>query len=220
MAVLGLLLCCLVKRNLLNRTKVCGQMYKAWCVYISSFLSDSEILTLWFVRVKNPLVYSLSSPDSWTGSFKVDYQCRMMHLVSLHKALWKSAVKHPEADNRITWNFIQDFCPVTWGSYKSVTLSTQVPHLRTFLPKSLFYGDMQGCTSFPLNSVIASHNQRVSKVSSSSLPWEHKTMLPISKVNTLASSFYLLCWGTGPVLLKNASHREREREKAHKQSWL
>lgn len=87
-AVLGLLFCCLVKFNLLNRTKVCGRCTRHdVCVYKFSFLSDSEILTSRFLRVKNPLVYNVSSPDSWTMSFRVDCQCRMMHVVSLHKAL-------------------------------------------------------------------------------------------------------------------------------------
>lgn len=116
-----------------------------------------------------------------------------------------------EPDNRITWNFIQDFCPVAWGSCKSVTLSTEVPQLRVLLPKSLFYGDTQGCTFFPLNSAIASHNQYLCQASSS-LPWGRKTILPISKVNTLASSCCLLCRGAIPVLLENASHRVRERK--------
>lgn len=79
-AVLGLLFCCLEKFHLLNRIKVCGQMYKVkyiciyTCVYKFSYLSDSEILTSLFVRIKNRLVYSLSGPGLQTGSFRVDYQ--------------------------------------------------------------------------------------------------------------------------------------------------
>lgn len=136
-------------------------MYKTWCVYNFSLLSDSEILTPQFIRVKNPLVCSLSIPDSWTVSFRVDYQCTMLHLVSLHKALWKSAVRNVQcSDLRARQQDNLEFHPRLLFCHlgelqKYNFIKLQVPQLRTFLPSSLFHGDKQCCTFFPLNFAIA-----------------------------------------------------------------
>lgn len=141
-----------------------------------------------------------------------------MHLVSLHNALRRSAVKTAHAlswelDERITWNVIQDFSPFSLRELQrchfiqakatAQDLSFHHPFLWRWAGLYLFPSELCPCTPKP------SSKRCLCQVSSPSLLHGLKSVLPSSRVNNLTSCFWLLCL-RAILLLSSVRHGVKE----------
>lgn len=119
-----------------------------------------------------------------------------------------------ELDKRITWNFIQDFCPVSLRELQRYNfihpkataqdLSFQHPFLWRWAGLHLFPSELSPCTPKP------SSKRCLCQVSSPPLLQGLKHVLPSSQVNTLSACFWLLCLGA--ILSSPLSDTQRTRE--------